>query len=118
VNLLNVLSQLTHIGCEIAVVAVVSSVVKRHRPDAYGSLFAWALGSLIAGIFFAGFYMLLPTMITQWGMSMSSYATVAGLVSLAHAGIEVALVLVLIKGLVAIAQPPRPPVVPSAGTYR
>jgi len=112
------LAQLVYIGCEVAIVAVVATVVKRQRPDAYRGLLAWSIGSLVAGLAFTAAYPLMSVFVSLSGDGTDSYFQWLAVIALARMAVEVALVVVLIKGLVALAQPPKPPVVPSAGTYR
>lgn len=68
-------SSFVSFACEIAILVVISTIVRRHRPDAYQGLQLWAIGSLVVFVIF-------------------------------------------IRGLAALAQPPKPIVVEGLPPYR
>lgn len=43
---LTALSTIIHLGATVTFLVVILTVVRRHRPDAYGGLLAWAIFSL------------------------------------------------------------------------
>lgn len=110
------LSTLVALAGEIAVVVVVATVVKRHRPDAYGKLLTWAVASLVTTLVLTATYPLLGFFVRSGGTD--SYLVALSIVAFLRTAVNVALVLLLVRGLVAIAQPPKPVVVQSDAPYR
>lgn len=108
---------LVGLACEVAVVVVVATVVKRHRPDAYGTLLAWAIGSLVVTIAFAVAYPVTAKLVPA-SAGVDGYLTALAILGFVRAAVSVALLVVFIRGLVALAEPPRPLVVPSDAPYR
>ena len=110
------ISSLLAIAGEITVLVVVATVVRRHRPDAYRPLLWWSIGALVmTGVNVIG-YPLLAVVLARAGTesylkAMSVWRIVS---SLAYLG----LTLVLVRGLVAVAQPPKAPRVESDAPYR
>ena len=91
----------------ITVLVIVATVVRRQRPDAYRPLLWWSIGSL---------GLLVTFLVRESGTEgyMKAISIWGIVMSLAHLG----LVLVLVRGLVAIAQPPKAVVVESDAPYR
>jgi hypothetical protein len=110
------LSSLVAIGGEIAIVVVVATVVKRHRPDAYGKLLAWAIASLVVTLALSAAYPLMPLFVRSG--ETDAYLVALSMIAFARTAANIALVLLLVRGLVALAQPPRPVVVHSDAPYR
>ncbi len=103
---------------QIGLLVIVAGAVRRHRPDAYGGLLAWAVASLVVTI-------ASPLAHTAAGILAASgdggierfmhwQAALAIGLSLVH----VALVVVLARALVKLAQPPKPLIVESGEAYR
>jgi hypothetical protein len=104
------------VGGAIALLWVVATVVRRHRPDAYGPLLAWAVASLVAtGANFV-VYPLAGLMLRR--ESSAEYLAVLDVVRVFFAIVHVGLVVLLVRGLVVIAQPPKAVVVQSDAPYR
>ena len=106
---------LTALACDVALVWVVATVVKRHRPDAYRPLLTWALASLATLILS---YVAYPVSAMLSGSYPEGYVFAIGLIGLARSAVAIVLLLLLVRGLVAIAQPPKPFVVSSDAPYR
>lgn len=109
-------STLVAIGGEIAIVIVAATVVKRHRPDAYGKLLAWAVASLVVTVVLSATYPLLGVVVRSGGTE--AYLVALAIVAFVRTALNIGLVLLLVRGLVALAQPPRPIVVQSDAPYR
>jgi hypothetical protein len=110
------LSVLASLGCQIVLLVVVATVVRRHRPDAHGPLLGWAIAALASAI-------VLPAL----GFGATAVAGRAGIEALVQAQTatillntvaHVALVALLVRGLVKIAQPPKPVQPDAEGPYR
>lgn len=111
------LSSFVSIACEVAVLVVVATVVKRHRPDAYRGLLFWAIGSVS---FYAALNIAraLVPLFTRSGGGIESYLLASSLLTVVGMAGHIALVVVFIRGLVALAQPPRPVNVEGTPPYR
>jgi hypothetical protein len=100
----------------ITVLVIVATVVRRQRPDAYRPLLWWSIGSLVfVAANFVG-YPALAFFVRDSGTEgyLKALSIFRIVTSLAHLGLAV----VLVRGLVAIAQPPKPIVVESDAPYR
>jgi hypothetical protein len=111
-------SLVASIGGAIAVLWVVGTVVRRHRPDAYRPLLAWAIASLVATLVNFIVYPLLSVVMMRSGGGTASYVAALEVVRLGTSAIHVGVVVLLVRGLVAIAQPPRQVVAESDAPYR
>lgn len=109
-------STLTAVACDVGIIWIVATVVKRHRPDAYRPLLAWAIASLMTLIVFFFAYPAAAALRVDSGAE--GYVFAIGVLGFARAGVSIVLVLLLIRGLVALAQPPKPVVVSSDAPYR
>jgi hypothetical protein len=103
--------------CEVAILVAVATVVRRHRPDAYQGLQLWAIGSLVVFVAMNVARAALPFVSRGDGgidvfLRNSSLLTIVGTVC------HVVLVIVFIRGLTALAQPPKPIQVEGAPPYR
>lgn len=103
-------------ACEIAILVVVATIVRRHRPDAYRGLLTWAIGSLGVFVFLALARTIIP-FFTRGG-DMEGYFRASSLLSMLGIGLHVVLVILFIRGLVAIAQPPKPITIEGTPPYR
>ncbi len=110
------LSSLVAIGGEITIVVVVATVVKRHRPDAHAKLLAWAIASLVVTLALNAAYPLMSVLVRSGGTE--SYLFAVSMLGFVRTAANVALVLLLVRGLVALAQPPKPVVVKGDAPYR
>lgn len=109
-------STLVSFICEVAILVVVATIVKRHRPDAYRGLMAWAIGSL--GVFvFLGIARAVVPFVSRGG-DMEGYFRATSLLSIMGIVLHVVLVVIFIRGLVAIAQPPKPIAIEGTPPYR
>jgi hypothetical protein len=107
---------LTSIACGVAILVVILTVVRRHRPDAFQPLLLWAGVSLGLGVLGALASTLATRLATTQGVeSVLKVQAANGLVGIAT---HVLLVLLLIRGLVAIAQPPKVQAVEGTPPYR
>lgn len=108
-------SIVSSIGGAIAVLWVVATVVRRQRPDAYRPLLAWAVASLVMILVNIVAYPLVGFFVRG---SIDDYLAATGVLRIVSASIGVGLVVLLVRGLVAIAQPPKPLEVKSDVPYR
>jgi uncharacterized membrane protein YidH (DUF202 family) len=110
------LSAVVTLGLQIVLLVVIANVVRRHRPDAYKSLLAWALTSLAVWLF--------STLFSTVGSAIAGRSGVDAMFTLqivnAAIGIplHVVTMLLLVRGLVRLAQPPKPVTVESNLPYR
>lgn len=108
-------SLLVSLGVRVAILVVVGTVVKRHRPDAHGALMLWAALELLAALVLpaVGFG---STVLGGGDLDAMMYRQTANIVggALLHGGLTV----LLVRGLVKLAQPPKPVDVPADGPYR
>ncbi len=110
------LSFLVSLAGEVALLVVVATVVRRHRPDAWGGLLAWAIAALVASVT-SHVGSTIVTGIAAAG-SIDTLITVQSVIVLVGAAINIGLVVLLARGLVKLAQPPKPTIVPHDGAYR
>ncbi len=110
------LSALVSLVVQIGLVVLVATVVRRHRPDAYGTLLVWA--GLAVAFHLVGM-VLTPVLMFLAGRSGpqglvagQALATGVGLVS------HVTLAAILARGLVKLAEPPRALQLDGAPPYR
>jgi hypothetical protein len=109
-------SSLISTGCNVALLVVVLTVVRRHRPDAYRPLLLWAALSLGLGI--VGWLGALFVTVVAARRSVESMFLGQAINAGVGIAMHVALVLLLIRGLVALAQPPKQPRVEGLPPYR
>ena len=109
-------SVIVSLASQIAVVVVIATVVKRHRQDAYKALLAWAVGSLALSIASMIAYPALA-MLTASG-SIDAMLRGQAILTFLHIPLSVFVVVLLVRGLVAIAQPPKHIVMTSDAPYR
>lgn len=110
-------SWLVSLACEITLIVVVATVVRRHRPDAYGGLLGWAVASLVWSLVHQGLVTVAPMLLardrgTEGLLSVHAGITVLGAI------VHVVLFAVLLRALVKLAQPPRQAQVDPVGPYR
>ncbi len=109
-------SWLATIAIEIAFVVVATTVVRRQRPDAFKPLLAWAVASLAWGVLSGVSGMILPLFAARDGIdSLLRMQAINAAIGIA---VHVALAVMLVRGLVALAQPPKPVDVGGAPPYR
>ncbi|MBS2017902.1 MAG: hypothetical protein JST00_33805 [Deltaproteobacteria bacterium] len=92
------------IVCQIVMIVVVATVVRRHRPDAWHGLLAWAIASSVALVvapalqsgaaFFAR------------GDGISGFLRASAIVQALMIPVHLVVFALLVRGLVRIAQPP------------
>jgi hypothetical protein len=111
------LSFLFHLACRIAILAAVMVIVRRHRPDAYKPMVTWAAVALAASV--ALWLMnVVGTPLLTWLVPRLGYVGPQAVYTCFSLLFEIALTLLLVRGLVALAQPPKPPVVESNVPFR
>jgi len=116
-SILHGASSLVGIGCEIVLLVIVAGAVRRHRPDAFKPLLAWAIAALVSAI-------VLPLVGTAVTLAASRAGGIEAVLStqavLTTFGIvvRIALTALLVRGLVRLAQPPKPVVVEGDAPYR
>ena len=109
-------SLLLSVLARIAICVVVTTVVRRHRPDAYAALMTWAILELASAVLLPTFGVLTTILGTASGvenvLKRQAFSIAFGAV------VHLALHALLVRGRVKIA-PPAPPVeVPAVGPYR
>lgn|GEM_PF-3394720 len=109
-------SALVSLLVQVGLVVLVATVVRRHRPDAYGTLLVW---SGLAVAFHLVGMVLTPVLMfvagrggTQAIVAVQALTTGVGLV------FQVTLAAILARGLVKLAEPPRAPQFEGAPPYR
>jgi hypothetical protein len=104
--------------CEIAILIAVATIVRRHRPDAYQGLQLWAIGSLVVFVFMNIARIAMPILASRGDGGMESFFRLSSLLSMLGTALHVVLVVLFIRGLTALAQPPKPVTVEGAPPYR
>lgn len=107
-------SLVLEIAARIALIVVIATVVRRHRPDAHGSLLVWAVLSLAQTMVTP----LLISVIVGTTAGVDAVITVQTVSVVIGTVIHVVLLALLIRGLVKLAQPPKAPEVGAVGPYR
>lgn len=110
------LSSLAAIACEVAVLVAITTIVRRHRPDAYRGLQLWAILSLVLLVVLTGARVVMSLATMRDGME--SYFRSMVILTIAGVASHVVLVVLFIRGLTALAQPPKPLTVEGAPPYR
>jgi len=85
--------------CQVAIIAVIASVVRRHRPDAWGALLAWAMVG-------SGSWLLRPVLDVFVFRFVSPHEKALFVGQLIAIPLHVLAVALLLRGLVRVAQPP------------
>jgi hypothetical protein len=111
-------SSLVAFACDVAILVAIATVVRRHRPDAYQGLQTWAIGSLGAFLFTTVAWIALPFLARPSDGGIEGYLRMTGLLTILGTVLHVVLVILLIRGLTALAQPPKPIVIEGAPPYR
>lgn len=101
----------------IGLIVVIVTAVRRHRPDAYAPLLAWAIGGLALTLFRSVVSAVLRVVVDRSAgvETMIGYQAVEMVLG-SLAGI--ALVALLAYALVRLSEPPRAPHVPAQPPYR
>lgn len=110
------LSFLVSLAGEVALLVVVATVVRRHRPDAWGGLLAWAIAALVASV--ANRIVSTIATAVAAGNGVDAIIAMQTVFIVVGAAINIGLVVLLARGLVKLAQPPKPTIVPHDGAYR
>jgi len=105
-------------ACDVAILVVIATIVRRNRPDAYQGLQAWAIGSLGVFLFTTVAWVVVPFLARTSEGGMESYFRMSGLLTILGMLLHVVLVVLFIRGLTALAQPPKPVVVEGLPPYR
>lgn len=105
-GIVSTISSLIHLACEIGLIAVIATVVRRNRPDASGPLLLWAGLALGSHIVFQGGSAVASVLMakTSGVDSILTLRIVEGALSTLF---YVVLVLLLARGLIRLAQPPK-----------
>lgn len=100
----------------VANIVVVVTVVRRHRPDVYKSLLAWAIaGIVISGASPIVNYVAVTIAATSGTSSIIATQLATTLVNIP---LHVVVSLLLLRGIIKLAQPPKAVVVESNQPYR
>jgi hypothetical protein len=111
-------SWLVAFAVQIMFVVLVSTVVRRHRPDAWKPLLVWAVASLAWGTVARILGTVMPVLAARSEdgvLSIWRSQAINGAVGIVA---TVVLTILLVRGLVALAQPPKKDVVEGAPPYR
>lgn len=116
-TMVHTLTTVVYVLADVGVAVLVATVVRRHRPDAYGSLLVWAICAVVLAIVtplaYSVGYAVVGRVngiaaILRFQMLMSVISTVL------HLGV----LALLLRGLVKLAQPPKPITTEPVGPYR
>lgn len=115
-TLVHGLSTLVSVVGQIVLLMTVAGVVRRNRPDAYGTLLVWASASLGASLLFS----IVGTLggVVAGRRSIESMMTFQIVSTAIHIPISIALFATLAVGLSRLAQPRVEPVVRGEPPYR
>ena len=113
-NIAQALEVITTIACDVGAILIVTGPVRRHRPDAFKPLLWWAILSLVLAIF---------SPVLSWGAFVTARGSESvlftqAIITLVNIPVHVALVLLVLRGLVRIAQPPPLVAMPETPLYR
>jgi hypothetical protein len=111
-------SSLVAFACDVAVLVAIATIVRRHRPDAYQGLQTWAIGSLGVFLFTTVAWIVMPLLVRTSEGGMEEYFRMMGLLTILGTVLHVVLVILFIRGLTALAQPPKPVAIEGAPPYR
>lgn len=111
-------SSLIAFACDVAVLVAIATIVRRNRPDAYQGLQLWAIASLGAFLFTTVAWLALPILARPSDGGLESYFRMSGLLTILGTVLHVVLVVLLIRGLAALAQPPKPIAIEGTPPYR
>ena len=110
------LSWLLAFAGDVVLLVVIATVVRRHRPDAYKPLLAWAIAVLGLTLFRSVFMAVVRVVASRQGVEamivIQSFEIVLGAI------LGAGLVGLLAYALVRLAQPPRPLDLPNQPPYR
>jgi hypothetical protein len=112
----HVLSIFVGLGCSIAILVVVATVVRRHRPDAHGPLLGWAIAGLAVAIVLPALH--IGSRAIRARDDFETLLTTQIILGVLGTVLQVVLVVLLVRGLVKLAQPPKPVVTDPEGPYR
>lgn len=110
-------SSLLAFACDVAVLVVIATIVRRHRPDAYRGLQTWAIASLGTFAFMTVARIVMPLCAVR-DSGIDGFYRWSAILTVLGMGLHVMLVVLLIRGLTALAQPPKPISVEGAPPYR
>ena len=105
-------------ACEIAILVAITTIVRRHRPDAYQGLLLWAIGSLVVFVVMNIARVAMPFLTRSSSAGIESFFRASAFLTILGTGLHVVLVVIFIRGLAALAQPPKPIVVEGLPPYR
>ena len=97
--------------CDVAILVAIATIVRRHRPDAYQGLQVWAIGSLAVFVVMNIARIAMPFLTRSSSSGMESFFRMSALLTIVGTILHVVLVVLFIRGLTALAQPPKPVVV-------
>ena len=101
---------------QVAIVVIIATVVRRNRPDVYGKLLLWAALALGFNVLGLVVRPVLSIFAMQGGVDKVILVQTAS--TAINIPIHLALVVLLARGLIAIAQPAKPPIVEGMPPYR
>jgi len=93
------------IGCQIALIVVVATVVRRHRPDAWTSLLAWTIVSAITMVVTPLLHTVLSFVMMRGTGGIEAVYKSQVIAQSILVPLHIAVVVLLVRGLVKIAQP-------------
>lgn len=105
------------LACQIAILVVISTVVRRHRPDAWTAMLAWAIAGSIVWLMQPIFGVALYTLFARSegiAGSIKAHTLQQAVGSVLH----LVVIGLLLRGLVRIAQPPPKVQLPEQPPYR
>lgn len=110
------LATLVNLATHVGLLVLVATVVRRHRPDAAGSLLTWAITGLVLALVSIVLRPLAMAVFRASGtsdiMQVQIVLTLIGMVS------NLVMTVLLVRGLVALAQPPKPAAIEGTPPYR
>ncbi len=104
------------LACQIAIIAVIATVVRRHRPDAWTSLLAWAIAGTLVWFISPALSFFTVRFGADGGVGGIYKAQVVN--QLLGIPMHLAVIVLLIRGLVKLAQPAPKVEVDSQLPYR
>ena len=111
------LTTVLYVLADVGAAVLVATVVRRHRPDAYGSLLVWAIYAVVLAIVTPLAYALGFAVVGRTG-GIERIIHFQALMNVLSTVLHLAVFALLLRGLVKLAQPPKPVTTEPVGPYR
>lgn len=111
------LTTLVYVLADVGAAVLVATVVRRHRPDAWSGLLVWAISATVLAIVTPIAYALGYAIVGR-GDGIAAILRFQMVMSVVSTLLHLAVLALLLRGLVKLAQPPKPVTTEPVGPYR